>query len=242
MYRTTAISLLATLLGLGGALAHGSAHHGHHSHHAHATAMGANVIDANGVTFLIEPLIDIGGAMKLAVTLERDGEAFVHPGDFAVTTPSGQIVHGETNGAVALVELGDFAEGTYHVVGTVGPYQLETTFTTYYQTTAMGAEMILVLTPSACDRHPSEAFVYAFEDGENIHRLFTITLSGAHALHEPVNLVHTHFREAFNAEGFQPMANHTSVAFGSAGDWTLEVTIHGGIPDHATFTVHVPHR
>ena len=237
MHRTLTTILLAALFSLGTALAHGSAGHGHH---AHAAGEGANVVHADGVAFLVEPLIDIGGAMKLAVTMTRDGEAFAHPGRFAVTTPSGGFHESATDGAVALVELGEFEEGTYHVVGTVGPHHLETTFTTYRQTTELGAEMILVLAPSACDRHPSEAFVYAFEDGENVHRLFTITLAGAHTHHEPVTLVHTHFREAFNAESFQPMTNHAAVSFGRAGDWTLEVAIHGGMPDHAAFTLHVP--
>lgn len=237
MHRTLATTLLAALLTLSMALAHGSAAH---DRHGHAAGTSANLVHADGVAFLVEPLIALGGAMKLAVTMTRDGEAFAHSGRFAVTTPSGAFHEGETDGAVALIELGDVDEGTYHVVGTLGPHHLETSFTTYRQTTAMGAEMILVLAPSACDRHPSEAFVYAFEDGENIHRLFTITLAGAHTHHEPVTLVHTHFREAFNAESFQPMANHTTVSFGRAGDWTLEVAIHGGMPDHATFTVRVP--
>lgn len=240
MHRIRTAILLTALLALNAALAHG--HHHDHYHHADATSPRANLVQVGDVAFLVEPLIDVSGAMKLAVSMTQAGEAFVHLGRFAVTTPSGATFEGETDGAVALIELGEFDEGTYHVVGSVGPYQLETSFSTYRQTSALGAELILVLAPSASDHYPSEAFVYGFEDSENIHRLFTLTLSGPDTQHEPVNLVHTHFREVFNAEGFTPMANHTAVSFGSSGEWTLEVTIHGSVPDEAIFTVSVPSR
>lgn len=228
--------LLSSVLGHGQHTHQATEGHGHKHDLAQETA---NVMRLGDATLLLEPLIDSSGTMKLAVT------ATPHSGPFGVevSTPNALVYAAEAEGATALVSLGSFQEGRFLVTANAGPHVTETAFTTQRRQGDLGSEIILVLVPEACPTTASEALVYAFEGGgDNIHRLFTMALERSDdvAPREEIALVHTHFREAFNTADFLPMANQAPLSFGAPGEWTINVLIHGGLPERASFAVVVP--
>lgn len=159
-----------------------------------------------------------------------------------VTTPGGASVAEQVAGDTVLIDLEAVEEGRYAIALSNRELVLETAFSVLRQAGDLGSDIILVLAPEPCPMRPSEALVVGISEGNHIHRLFTVALEGPDdaAPREEVALVHTHFREAFNIGDFLPMANQAPVAFSAPGAWKVDVLIHGGVPESASFTVEVP--
>ena|GEM_PF-6727986 len=216
--------------------------------HDHAAVPGeaqANIIESEGLAYLVEPLIDVSKRMKIAISIAAEGEPLAVTSGFIIISPSGKVtaVTSQESSTVE-IDVGQFEEGRWFITGAVGSRRVAFELAAYRQMTDLDSEVLAVFTPAPrSDGDNSEVFVYAFHDGENIHKLFTVKLLADHpavAAGEEIQLIHTHFEERYNSEGFTPMANHGRVSFPVADSWDFEVTISGGLTETADFRVAAP--
>ena len=203
-------------------------------------ASGGNVFQLGNKTFMLEPLLDISGLFKLAL---RTPEATYI--QLSVTSPSGTEKLMNIQSDTAVFELGEFEEGLWQIVAAVGDNWLETSILAQKQTSDFDSEIVLFLTPAPDLAHggKTEAFVYGFGDGDNLHKRFTMQTSMqgmAESLESAdVDLAHNHFMDMYNSEDFTPMANTTSLDFSLPGLWNIVVNIIGGFSETATFEIKV---
>lgn len=218
--------------------AHGHHHHHHHGHH-HDHA-GANRIIIGEMALAIEPLLVADGTFKLALTVtEHAHHDHDHDKAVTVTLPDGRSIEAEFDGELALIELGEVQTGTYQLSGTLGHDQLSASFTVLRAEGDLGTEVTAVLAPTpSAQRDEVEVFIYAFEDGEALHRAMTLVLEHGEAS-ASYPLSHTHFSDRYLSAGFEPIAEQASVRFDAAGAWRMTLTISGPLPETASFEVAV---
>ncbi len=212
-------------------------------------AMPANTVMSGDVAFLIEPLIDISGQTKLAITLSENGKPVVSTAGFIIISPKGNVTSVSTSSGTALADLGMFESGEYFVTGAVmgrdGLHRTSFTLLADRKVTELDTDVMSVLAPAPKSENSGrvEAFVYAFSGGEIVHRLFTVSAApaGEH-LHaeDGATLVHEHFKEVYTTDTFAPAANRTTLSLDELGSWNILVTISGGFTESATFEVEVP--
>ena len=203
-------------------------------------ASGGNVFQLGDRTFVLEPLLDISGLFKLA--LRTPEAAYIQ---LSVTSPSGVEKLMTIQSDTAVFELGEFEEGLWHILAGVGDYWLETSILAQKQTSDFDSEVVLFLTPApdVARGGKTEAFVYGFGDGDNLHKRFTMQTSMqgmAESMESAdVDLVHNHFMDMYNSEDFTPMANTASLDLSLPGLWNVVVNIIGGFSETATFKIKV---
>jgi hypothetical protein len=208
---------------------HGDSHNQHH---------GANTVSVGEIELTLEPLLVADGTLKLALTVTdhaHHDHDHVHDKDIAVTLPDGSSVDAHMRSNMALIALGTVQAGNYQLTGTLGHDTLNASFTVMQAEGDLGTDITLVLTPSP-DHHTNvvEAFVYAFENGEAIHRQVVLAQGSQTATFD---LSHTHFSDSYITDDFEPMAEQATVTFPTAGEWLVSLTIMGGLPETATFAV-----
>ena len=209
------------------------------------SAASANAFRVGERVIVLEPLLDISGLFKIALRAEES--AYIQ---LSVTSPSGveKLITIESNTAV--FELGPFEEGVWKVLATVGEEGdwLETTILAQKQKSDFDSEVILFLTPvpNLAYGGRTEAFVYGFGDGDNLHKRFVLerNMQGVHTSLDGINvdLPHNHFMDMYNDEDFTPMTNNASIDFSLPGLWNIVVTIIGGFSETATFQIEVDNQ
>ncbi len=217
----------------------------HNHDHMEMAATGANVFQVGERMIMLEPLLDISGLFKLALSTAES--AYIQ---MSVTSPSGteRFMAIESNRAV--FELGSFEEGIWKVLATVGEEGdwLETAILAQKQKSDFDSEVVLFLTPAPNLAYGgrTEVFVYGFANGDNLHKRFVLerNMQGVMTSLDGVNidLPHNHFMDIYNEEGFTPMANNASIDFSLPGWWNILITIMGGFSETATFQIEVPNQ
>lgn len=217
-------------------LAHGNHESSRHHHEHH----GANIIVVGDMELTLEPLLVADSTFKLALTV-TDHSHYDHDHDKNITVilPDGSSVDANIHSSVTIVELDTVQVGTYRLTDTPGHDELHTSFMVMQAEGDLGTDITLVLAPRP-DHHTTEveAYVYTFEDGEAVHRAVVLELA-QQSQTATYDLSHTHFSESYITEGFEPMAEQATVTFPTAGEWLVSLTIVGGLPETATFTVRV---
>jgi hypothetical protein len=215
--------------------------HAHgHDHGHHHVPQGANIIRLDDMELTLEPLLIADGTLKLALTVtDHSHHDHDHDKDITVVLPDGSSVAAHVHGTLAMVELGTVQVGTYRLAGRLGHDDVATGFTVMQAEGDLGTDVTLVLAPTP-DHQTSEveAFVYAFEDGEAIHRQVVLELAQGSQT-ATYDLSHTHFSDSYITDDFEPMAEQATITFPAAGEWLASLTIVGGLPETATFTVTV---
>ncbi len=222
--------------------------HGESTEHPHLneiSAASANAFRVGERVVVLEPLLDISGLFKIALRVEES--AYIQ---LSVTSPSGveRLITIESN--MAVFELGPFEEGVWKVLATVGEEGdwLETTILAQKQKSDFDSEVVLFLTPvpNLAYGGRTEAFVYGFGDGDNLHKRFVLerNMQGVHTSLDGINvdLPHNHFMDMYNDEDFTPMTNNASIDFSLPGLWNIVVTIIGGFSETATFQIEVDNQ
>jgi hypothetical protein len=217
---------------------HGEHGHDEHSHHSH-DHQAANSIMLGDMELMLEPLLVADGSMKLALTVtEHAHHDHDHDKDISITLPDGSSLELHLHGDMALIELGTVQAGRYQLSGTLGHDDLDSGFTVIKTEGDLGTEVIAIITPDLHQDHASEVFIYAFADGEALHR--AMMLEFAHNDHKVnLDLKHTHFSDTYFSADFEPMAEQVSVSLDHSGEWTATLTIMGGLPETASFQVNV---
>lgn len=218
--------------------AHGHSHSRGHSHDHHHDHHVANTVTVGDMELTLEPLLVADGTLKLAMTVtDHSHHDHDHDKDITVTHPDGSSINAHIHGNMAIVELGTVQAGNYQLTGTLGHDALNASFTVMRTEGDLGTDITLVLTPSP-NHHTNvvEAFVYAFENGEAIHRQVVLELAQGSQT-ATFDLSHTHFSDSYITDDFEPMAEQAAITFPTAGEWLVSLIILGGLPETATFTV-----
>ncbi|MCA9838937.1 MAG: hypothetical protein KC422_18625 [Trueperaceae bacterium] len=162
-----------------------------------------------------------------------------------ITSPSGTEVSLEGHIMSALsADMGMIEEGSYQISGMLGEAVFETSVAVYRGKTDLDSDIYAIFapSPSLSTMGMTEAFVYAFAEGESIHAMYLVNRKMAGMTHmtdeEEVELEHNHF-EAFRSDGFEPAGNDIPLNFPMAGDWEFTISIMSSIPETASFTVSV---
>ena len=213
--------------------------HDHADHvddaHDHAEHMGTaslardfHLLELGEQQVAVIPLI-ANGRLQLAV--EAEGEISV-----GVSAPDGTMVEGSNP-----LDLGGLQAGTYGITIEQGEHQVASNIA-LYQLVENDIDLWLGFSPapSMSSRGQSELFLYAFEQGEAIHKDITVNYVMEGMVHADDDLMtllrHEHFEDAYNSEDFMPMANRASIAFAMLGEWQFSVMV---ADEHYQLAVHV---
>ena len=146
---------------------------------------------------------------------------------------------------VLAFQVGAVEEGVWRFNGTLGDAEVSFPLS-IYQASNDQTEVYLALAPSPAlsTRGLSEAFVYAFQEGEAVHSGMMVEREMSGMQHstddEQLDLVHNHFNDVYNdAAGFSPMANQAPLSFAMAGSWNVDVAIMGEVEETVTFNIDV---
>lgn len=206
----------------------------------HQSRAGANTFTISNGVAVLEPLLDISGVFKLALYAQE--EAYLQ---LSVTSPSGVEKLLNIQSDVAVFDLDSFEEGVWKILAMVGSDWIETEILALKQLSDFDSEIVLFLTPkpNITQVNQTEAFVYAFADGENLHKRYVLkhNMQGASISIDDtgIELVHNHFMDRYNTEGFIPKANNATINFPQSGIWNVDVTLMGGFNETATFQVEI---
>lgn len=142
------------------------------------------------------------------------------------------VEHGAAIRVVA--ELPAFEEGIWRVEGTLGEREVAFPLAMYRaerDTTEIYA--LFAPAPTLSGRGLSEAFVYAFREGEPVHNTVTLRREMAGMQHsaddDVITLRHEYFGNLYDTSRFEPMANRAPLSFAMVGTWTVDVTV-GEVP------------
>ena len=146
---------------------------------------------------------------------------------------------------VLAFQVGAVEAGVWRFSGTLGNTEVSFPMS-IYQASADETDVYLALAPSPAlsTRGLSEAFVYAFQEGEAVHSGMMVGREMSGMQHstddEQLDLTHNHFNDIYNdAAGFSPMANQAPLSFAMAGTWDVAVTLMGETEETVTFEVDV---
>ena len=142
-------------------------------------------------------------------------------------------------------EIGAVEEGVWRFSGTLDGADVSFPLSIYKASTEQ-TDVYLALAPSPAlsTRGLSEAFVYAFRDGEVVHNGMTLNRSMEGMQHstddEQLMLTHNHFNDVYNdILGYGPMANNNPLGFSMAGDWDVNLMIMGANEEMLSFDIEV---
>lgn len=256
MQTTLMTAILATALALGAAFAqhdHGGTvaepagttdeHAGHDMGAMDGAAMASmpgNLIAVGPLLLELEPLLDVSGAFRMAVsTLTEEGPvetAF----DLTITNPEGADLHLHGDHSLIVAELGQLQEGVWTIGGTIDGVPVQRSLSIVRSRTELDTDVVAIFTPTPTIEQGgiSELFLYAISEGENIHSRFVLEASPAAddmAMGDGVDLIHDHFMDVYNSDGFTPMTNTVTLTFDTAGLWNFQLTIMGGFAQTADF-------
>ena len=163
----------------------------------------------------------------------------------SLTSPSGNQLRLEGDAAVALsADMGMIEEGMYTISGSLGEKTIDTSLSVYYSKTDLESDVYVILapSPSLSGMGLTEAFVYAFSEGENIHTMYLVNRKMPGMTHitdeEELELSHNHF-DAFRTDDFEPAGNDAPIGFPMVGDWEFTVSLMSSVPEIASVTVTV---
>ena len=200
-------------------------------HHEEQGGNTANVVSVGDMKIHLDPMVSANGKVALGLTFSQN-VAY----DLTVTTPSGETVSDVTGeGERAILKVDQMEPGTYTISGAVGEETLSTGVSVYEAMTDLGTQIVTVLAPSPSVSMGglTEAFVYGFADGENVHKPYMVSRQMLGMTHMDDNTMldaeHTHF-DGYEVD-FEPAANETPVSFPMVGTWQMSVALGGSLPE-----------
>ena len=216
------------------------AHDTHEHEHTHTTT--ANSVTVGDMQLMLDPMLSVNGDMALGLRIMHNHESM--PADYSVTvtTPTGESLSSNGNASSIIIQLGTFQTGTYQISGSVANTAFQSSISLYQASTDLGTDIVTVLAPSPrlSTSGISQAFIYGFADGENVHKPYSVSYAMPGMTHSSDDVMfdasHYHF-DVYEDIGFEPAANQTPIGLPMVGEWTMQVTLGGSIPEVAEFSV-----
>jgi hypothetical protein len=177
------------------------------------------------------------------MTATMSDDTMMLPIEVVITAPDGSSYPATTETGSVVVETGKFMEGVYSVSGSLANESFTSKMSVYSALSDLDNQVIVLFapSPSLSTKGLTQAFVYAFSEGEAIHRGMSIkrTMTGMTHMSddEEVSLGHEHFNDKYNMENFEPMANVAPISFAMAGTWEFTVNLLGSLPESAVFSI-----
>ena len=219
--------------------AQGETEHHDEDHHEEQGGDRANVVSVGDMKVYLDPMVSVEGKVALGLTFSQN-VAY----DLTVTTPSGETAGGATGeDEGTILKVDQLEPGSYTISGTLGDETLSAGVSVYEAMTDLGTQIITVLapSPSVSTGGLTEAFIYGFADGENVHKPYMVSrrmLGMTHMNDDQIlDAEHTHF-DGYEVD-FEPAANETPVSFPMVGTWQMSVALGGSLPETASFDVDV---
>ena len=199
----------------------------------------ANVVSVGDMKVHLDPMVSVEGKVALGLTFSQN-VAY----DLMVTTPSGETAGGATGEAEGtILKVDQLEPGSYTISGTLGDETLTTGVSVYEAMTDLGTQIVTVLapSPSVSTGGLTDAFIYGFADGENVHKPYVVSRQMLGMTHmnddQMLDAEHTHF-DGYEVE-FEPAANETPVSFPMVGTWQMSVALGGSLSEEVRFDVDV---
>ncbi|MEZ4631927.1 MAG: metallo-mystery pair system four-Cys motif protein [Deinococcales bacterium] len=170
----------------------------------------------------------------------------VHMGEdslvIQVISPSGESLDLESLGSQFSLDLGQIEVGHYLLSIAMGDITNHSAISVYQGKTEVETEVYAILAPSPSldGQGLAELFVYAFADGDNVHKPYQVKhyMEGmVHASDEEIlELTHEHFDD-FRTEDFKPAGNRAPLSLPMVGTWKLDVSIIASAIEDISFDV-----